>query len=48
MLAEIVKTEKLEYWATIRYLFLKELRSKWIYKYKLYTIGEQCPSYATA
>lgn len=47
MSAPIVKIEKLEYRAIIKYLYLKGLRGKEIYEDMLETLGDQCPSYAT-
>ena len=48
MSTEIVKIEKLEYRAIIKYLYLKGLRGKQIYEDMLNnTLGDQCPSYAT-
>ena len=47
MSTEIVKIEKLEYRAIIKYLYLKGLRGEQIYEDMLNTLGDQCPSYAT-
>lgn len=47
MPTEIAKIEKLKYRAIIKYLDLKELRGKQIYKGVVSSLGEQYPSYVT-